>query len=173
MDSQISQWMGRWMEQQASMHNLMARSMSSAGVIAVSQGAPMYAGSLGKQDLQSQAQDIPFERYLEMSDIPPPNLQRSDGSGLSSSFFFNLLVCFIMKNFEHSEHNHEPTTVMEEILSFYPIYLEKQNEIVQLKSFPRINTCSLGHFCLCISTTFPEKTLSPNFLCKMASLHRL
>lgn len=81
-------------------------------------------------------------------------------------FFFNLLVCFIMKNFEHLEHNHEPTTVMEEILSFYPIYLEKQNEIVQLKSFPRINTCSLGHFCLCISTTFPEKTLSPDFLCK-------
>ena len=86
--------------------------------------------------------------------------------------FFNLLVCFIMKIFEHSENNHEPTTVMEEILTFYLIYLEKQNGILQLKSFPRINSCSSRHLSLCISTTLPEKTPSPNFLCKTASLHQ-
>lgn len=77
-----------------------------------------------------------------------------------------------MKIFEHSENNHEPTTVMEEILTFYLIYLEKQNGILQLKSFPHINTCSSRHLSLCISTTLPEKTPSPNFLCKTASLHQ-
>ena len=41
-----------------------------------------------------------------------------------------------MKNFEHSENNSEPTTIMEEMLTFYPIYLEKHNEILRLKSFP-------------------------------------
>lgn len=69
------------------MHNLMARQHVQGWVITVSLGAPMYAGSLRKSDLQSQAQDVPLGRYLEMSDILPRHLRRSDGSGLSSSFF--------------------------------------------------------------------------------------
>ena len=65
--------------------------------------------------------------------------------------FINLLVCF-MKNFEHSENNHEPT-IMEEMLTFYPIYLEKHNEILWLKSFPH------APWVVCVFASAPPCTI--------------
>ena len=81
-------------------------------------GAPNKQDPLRKQNLQSQAQDTPFGRNLEMPDILPPNLSEIDGGGLSFQKSY-----FITKNFR-TANNHEPTTEMEHVLTLCNIYLK-------------------------------------------------
>lgn len=72
-------------DRQASMHNLTGSILHYWMFFK----GPQYARPLRKQNLQSQAQDIPFWRNLKISDILPSNLSGIDSSGLS---FKNLLA---------------------------------------------------------------------------------